>query len=98
LGGSISGITKVVGAFCLVDGADEACNIVVHGVDGARLGHAQPVLDLGEHLLDWIEVWRVGRQEGKLGAEGAISYRSAIALQLSPDATASATRSLKSFE
>jgi len=30
--------------------------------------------------------------------DGAISYCSAIALQLSPDATAKATRCLKSFE
>ena len=26
------------------------------------------MLDLGEGLLDWIEVWRIGRQETELGA------------------------------
>ena len=41
------------------------------GFDGARLGLAQEVLELGEDLLDGIEVGRVGRQEEELGACGA---------------------------
>lgn len=32
-------------------------------VDGSLLGCAHPVLDLGEGLLDRIEVGRIGRQE-----------------------------------
>ena len=42
--------------------------MVVDGVDGASLDHAQPMLDLGEHLLDRVEVRRVGRQEREPGA------------------------------
>lgn len=42
--------------------------MVVDGLDGACLGHAQPMFDLGEDLLDRIEVGRVGRQERELGA------------------------------
>ena len=38
------------------------------GLDRAALCHAQPMLDLGECLLDRIEVWGVGRQERELGA------------------------------
>jgi hypothetical protein len=40
----------------------------VDGVDGACLCHAQPMFDLGEDLLDRIEVRRVGRQEREPGA------------------------------
>ena len=52
--------------------------MIVDGVDGARLCHSQPMLDLGEDLLDRIEVRRVGRQERELGAGGEdrIAYRS----------------------
>ena len=36
----------------------------------AFLGHAHPVLDLGEGLFDGIEVGAVGRQEPEPGADG----------------------------
>ena len=36
----------------------------------AFLGHAHPVLDLGECLFDGIEVGAVGRQEPEPGAGG----------------------------
>lgn len=36
--------------------------------DGALLGDAHPVFDLGEDLLNGIEVWRVGWQEPEPGS------------------------------
>lgn len=40
-------------------------------VDGSLLGGSHPVFDLGEGLLDWVEVGRVWRQIPKPGACGA---------------------------
>jgi len=40
-------------------------------LDVAFLHHPHPVFDLGESLLDGIEVWRVGRQEPEAGPGGA---------------------------
>ncbi len=40
-------------------------------VDGSALGHAHPVFDHGEGLLDGVEVWVVGRQVPGPGASGA---------------------------
>jgi hypothetical protein len=37
-------------------------------LDGSLLSDAHPVLDLGEGLLDRIEIWRVRRQEPEPGA------------------------------
>ncbi len=41
------------------------------GVDSPGLGLAQQGLELGEDLLDGIEIGTVGRQEEELGADGA---------------------------
>jgi hypothetical protein len=68
LGGNISCIAEVVCAFGWAYGADEPCDLVMDGIDAASLGHAQPMLDLGEHLLDRVEVRRIGRQEREPGA------------------------------
>ena len=38
------------------------------GLDGSRGGFAQQVLELGEDLLDGVQVGRVFRQEEQLGA------------------------------
>ncbi len=40
--------------------------MVVDVLKVPRLGHAHPVFDLGEHLLDWIEVGRIGWQKRQL--------------------------------
>src|SRR5258708_9982251 len=62
---------KIVGAFvgckCSEDFADRGAD----GFDGARGDLAQEVLDLGEDLLDRVQVRRVFRQEEELGAGGA---------------------------
>lgn len=50
---------------------DEVGAAVVEGVDGAGLGHAHPVLDLGNDLLDEVEVGRVGRQKREPCADAA---------------------------
>jgi hypothetical protein len=44
--------------------------MVANVIDGALLGGAHPVLDLGEGLLDRIEVWRVWRQIPESCASG----------------------------
>ena len=50
-------------AFRLRDAGDEGGDAVMDGLNGAGLGHPHPVFDLCEHLLDGVEVGRVGRQE-----------------------------------
>ena len=50
---------------------DEMSDVAPCVLLGAPLSHAHPVLDLGERLLDGVEVWRVGWQVPKLGAPGA---------------------------
>ena len=49
-------------------------------LDGAHLGLPHPVLDLGECLLDGIEIRRVGRQIPEPGVGGAdhLAYRSGL--------------------
>jgi hypothetical protein len=39
-------------------------------VDGAFLGCVHPVLDLGEGMLDRVEVGRIGRRVPKSGSDG----------------------------
>src|ERR1700743_3667909 len=60
--GSVSGVFEVVAAFVGLDGCDEAADMAANVVDGALLGGAHPVLDLGEGLFDRIEVGGVWRQ------------------------------------
>ena len=50
-------------AFVWVDGLDEVADVAPCVLEGPLLGVSHPVLDLGEGLLDGIEVWRVWRQE-----------------------------------
>lgn len=47
----------------LSDAADESGNALVVCVDGARLGHPHPALQLREDLLDGVEIGRVRRRE-----------------------------------
>ena len=49
---------------------DEAADVSPGVLDGSLLGVAHPVLDLGEGLLDRIEVGGVGRQVPEPGAGG----------------------------
>jgi hypothetical protein len=50
------------------------------GFAGARGGLAQEVFDLGEDLLDRVQVRRVFRQEEELGAGRADEWRTELAL------------------
>lgn len=48
--------------------ADEVADGFPQTVDGALGGFSEKSFQFGEGLLDWIEVWTVGRQEHQLGA------------------------------
>ena len=50
------------------------------GLGGARIGFAQQGLELGEDLLDRVEVGRVARQEEQLGAGAADQLTNRLAL------------------
>ena len=51
-----SGVLDVVLALAGLDGVDEASEMTACVVDASFLGVAHPVLDLGEGLLDGVEV------------------------------------------
>jgi len=53
----------VVVAFIWGDVVEGAGDSVVYGLDASFGGTSHAVLELGEQLLDWIEIWTVGRQE-----------------------------------
>jgi hypothetical protein len=67
-------MSKIVGAFigckCLEKLADE----FAERIDGARSAFAQGLLQLGERLLDWIEIWRVSREQSH-GCAGRLDRR-----------------------
>ena len=54
--GSISGVGEVGATFGGLDCGNETTDVSPRVVDGALLGEAHPVLDLGEGLLDRVEV------------------------------------------
>ena len=54
--GTMSGVLDVVLALAGLDGVDEASEMTACVVDASFLGAAHPVLDLGEGLLDGVEV------------------------------------------
>ena len=61
----------VVGAFGRCEALKERADALPSGVNGALGGFAQHRFELGEDLLDWVEIGTVGRQEEQLGAGGA---------------------------
>src|SRR3546814_20801847 len=69
--GCVSGVSEVVVAFAWFDGGDEVADVAPGLLDGSLLCCSHPVLDLGEGLLDGVEVGRVRRQEPEPGAGGA---------------------------
>jgi hypothetical protein len=71
LGGSISGIGEVIGAFLWGETIEEVADSALGGFDCAGVGFAQQGLQLGKDLFDRIEVGRVAGQEDQLGAGGA---------------------------
>ena len=56
LGRSVAGLDEVVGAFACCDGVEDMGDGVADGILGAGSGLAQPVLELGEELLDRVQV------------------------------------------
>ncbi|MCA3327218.1 MAG: hypothetical protein INF72_07365 [Roseomonas sp.] len=52
----ISGIGEVVAAFAWADDEDECAKLSPSFFDGAWLCSAYDVLELGEELLDWVEI------------------------------------------
>ena len=54
--GSVSGVSEVVVAFGWIDGVDEASDVAPGIGDGSLLSGSHPMFDLGEGLLDRIEV------------------------------------------
>ena len=54
--GSVSGVSEVVVAFGGIDGVDQAADVSPGIFDGSLLSGTHPVFDLGESLLDRIEV------------------------------------------
>jgi len=59
---------EVVGTFLLAERGKECADPLPGGIDGAFGGFAHEVLELGEDLLDGIEIGAVGRQEHKARA------------------------------
>ena len=53
-----------------LDSFDEGADVTPGVLDGSLLGHSHPVLDLGESLLDGVEIGRVWRQEPEPGSGG----------------------------
>ena len=66
LGLPIAGVGEVVGAFGRVAGAEQLAYGIDHGVEGSRRRLAQEMLELGEDLLDRIEIGRVFGEEEQL--------------------------------
>jgi hypothetical protein len=58
-------LTEAFGAFAGIDGSGEGADVSPGILDSALLSGAHPMLDLGEGLLDRIEIGRVRRQVPK---------------------------------
>ena len=72
--GSISGVGEVVAAFAWADNVDQRADLSPSLFDGAWLCGAHEVLELGEELLDRVQVGAIGRQEDQMrpcGPDGA---------------------------
>ena len=54
--GSVSSVCEIVGAFCWLDGLDERADVAPHVLDSSLLGDTHPMFDLGEGLLDRVEI------------------------------------------
>src|SRR3989338_9399071 len=74
------GVGEVVGALLWAEEVEEFAGLSPGGLDVAGLCLAHEVLELGEDLLDRVEVGTVGRQEDQMRAPGADSGAGGIAL------------------
>ena len=68
--GSISRIDEVVAALVWADNVDQRANLSSSCFDGAWLCRAHEVLELGEELLDRVQVGAVGWQEDQMSPCG----------------------------
>jgi hypothetical protein len=57
-----------------VEGIEQLADAFPCVFDGSFVGFAQKRFELGEGLLDWVEIRTVGRQEEELGADGADGF------------------------
>lgn len=48
------------------DPIEGLANCIANGFDGSLCRFSQPVLELGEELFDWVEIWRVFGQKEEL--------------------------------
>ena len=67
---SVTGMSEEVGALFWGEVLNDAAGCIPERVTAARFGASQLCFDLGEALLDRIEVWRVCREEPQAGMAG----------------------------
>jgi hypothetical protein len=70
LGLVIPGVGEVVGAFGRRDRIEDRSDRIVDGLGGSLCGFSEPVFELGEELLDRVQIGRVFWQVEELGAGG----------------------------
>jgi hypothetical protein len=71
LGWRISCVLEIVRAFFGAEAGQGFSDCVADGVDGSRLGLSQFAFDLGEGLLDRVEVGRVFGEEDEARSDAA---------------------------
>jgi hypothetical protein len=75
-----SGVSEVFGALCWGEAIEELSDLPPGGFDGSSGGLAEQGLELGEDLLDRVEVGVVGGQEEEFGAGSADGVADGLAL------------------
>src|SRR5947199_7984886 len=70
LGWFIAGTYEEIRAFLSGQGFEGLCDRITYAIEGTLLGFTQVMLELGEELLDRIEIGGVFRQEEELCARG----------------------------
>ena len=88
LHGSVACVCEIVGAFFGRDEVEQVSELSPCCLDGSRLCISHPVLELGEELLDGIEIGTVGRQEEHVGAglaDGAAGGLALVAAEIVED-------------
>jgi hypothetical protein len=77
--GSVSRVDEIVGAFLGREAVEECADALPGSLYGTFGGLSQEGLELGEDLLDGIEVGRIRRQEEELCAGGGESGADGLA-------------------
>jgi len=80
LGGGIAGLEEIVTALALGNGVEDVGDGVADGVLGPGGGLSEPVFELGEELLDRVEVGRVFRKQEEVRAAPRMAWRTAALL------------------